>query len=577
MAAIVAAAGALMWTTRGALRGAPVADDWAFLHHIRFASFNLWDSHGAAYYWRPITRQLGMNMEALWMERAPWLGALVHLMLLMALAVILERILRRALPAAPAALLACAPLLTEASRALLIWPSGVQHLFAMLATALAVHEMLARRLPTALLAAALALGSHESSVLLVPVLMRTAREPSLPPRARRAWLLAPLALFVAWLSGYAIARGHGVHLPPAPTWSLTPLARIPELARHLYEALLGLEDLPARAALLLGVSHALVVAIALFRARRLSAAHRRAFALTMLAGAVAALPLVWLLPDWNAWRASLPLLALGIGLGGLLAGIDARLAYAFVTLRVVALLLAPTATLTTLEVPRTRSDLSFVRIARLQRIVTETRRELLATHPTLPRGARVRYWTMPGLAEVGFQQEQAAKVWYHDTTLTFRGFGGLAGLDDPPDVVIAYDGTESEHPAVSMTAPALRLYGLAHAAAQRGDARAVDSLGALTLAAQPRAIRGLTGQVQFARASARVLLGDDRGADSLLAITLDRMPDHAAALALAARIALRRGAARQAWALATRALELDEHEELARQVLEQLAKSPLAP
>lgn len=566
-----------MWTTRGTPLGAPVADDWAFLHYIRFASFSAWDSFGAAYYWRPITRQLGMSLEALWMERAPWVGALVHLVLFVALALALQRMLRRALPVWPATLIACVPLLTEASRVLLTWPSGVQHLFPMLATAIAVHELLARRLLTALTAAALALGGHESTVVVLPILMLAARDRSMSPGARRAWLLGPLLLLAGWLAGYAVALRHGVLLPPAPTLDLATLARLPGLARHLCEALFGLEDLPIGTTLMLGVGQGMVMAAAVFGARRAGAPHRKAFALTLVAGALAALPLAWLLPDWNAWRASLPLLALGVGLGGLLAGVDARLAYAFVALRFVAMLLAPTATPTTLEFPITRSDLSFVRLARLQRIVTQTRHELLTTHPVLPSGARVRFWTMPGFAEVGFQQEQAAQVWYHDTTLTFRGFGGLAGLADPPDVVITYDGTATEGAAVTMTAPTLRYYGLAHIAAQRGDAVAVDSLGALTLAAQPRGIRALTGQVQFARASARTMLGDDRGADSLLAITLERMPDHAAAYALAADIALRRGAIRQARALAARSLELDGREELARQVLERIAKSPLAP
>ncbi|MEO5988905.1 MAG: hypothetical protein ABIU54_08450, partial [Candidatus Eisenbacteria bacterium] len=266
-----------------------------------------------------------------------------------------------------------------------------------------------------------------------------------------------------------------------------------------------------------------------------------------------------------------------IGLGGLLAGVAPSLACAFVALRFVAMLLAPPAPPITLALPVTRSDLSFVKIARLQRIVSATRAELLDSRPTLMAGARIRYWTMPAFAEVGFQQERAAQVWYSDTTISFRGFGGIAGLADPPDLVIAYDGSGTEPAAVTVTATALRLYGLAYAAAQRGDAVAVDSLGALTLAAQPRPIRALTGQTQFARASARVMLGDDPGADSLLAITLERIPDYAPGYTLASTIALRRGAIRQARALATRALALDGREDLARQVLEQTAHSPLAP
>lgn len=568
---------ALLFSVRGALLGAPVADDWAFLHHLRFTPFSWLDSFGGAYYWRPVSRQIAMSAEALWMERAPWVGALMHLVLLVALVAVLYRMLRRVLPAAAAAAVASAPLVTEASRALLTWPSGVQHLLAMLAAALVVHEAQARRLPTALLALAIALGSHESSVIVIPVLLWVARDRSLRSPQRLAWLLAPLTLLALWLSGYAAARAHGVLMPPQAATPMQALANLPQLGTHLFEALFGLEDLARPTALLLGGMQAAVMVIAfIVLIRQPRAPHRRPFAITALAGLVAALPLAVLLPDWNAWRASLPLLALAVGIGGLLASIDARLAQMFVTLRLISLLVAPTAPTTTQDVPSTSSDLSFVRLARLQRIVGSTREELLAAHPVLPHAARIRYWTMPGLAEVGFQQQQAAQVWYRDSTLTFRGFGGLAGLEDPPEVVLGYNAAESARPAVVMSLQALRLYRLAHAAAQRGDAIAVDSLGALTLSAQPRAILMFTAQVQFARASARLMLNDDRGADSLVAVVLGLMPDHAAAHSLAARLALRRGAFRDARALATRALELDPSETLASEVLDKLAGSALS-
>ena len=449
---------ALLFSVRGALLGAPVADDWAFLHHMRFTAFSWLDSFGGAYYWRPVSRQLGMSAESLWMERAPWVGALVHLALLVALVAVLYRILHRVLPAAAAAAVASAPLLTEASRALLTWPSGIQHLLAMLAAAIAVHESRARRLPTALLAAAIALGSHESSVLVIPVLLWVSRDTTLPRHRRLAWGLAPLALLALWLLGYAAARAHGVLMPPQAAAPAQALANLPPLARHLFESLSGLEDLARPTALLLGGMQAVVMMIALVALiRKPLGPHWQVFALTALAGLVAALPLALLLPDWNAWRASLPLLAIAIGLGGLLASIDVRLAQVFVTLRLMALLVAPAAPTTTQEVPATRSDLSFVRLTRLQRLVTSTRRELLTAHPRLPAGAHIAYWTMPGFAEVGFQGEKAAQVWYDDPALRFTGFGGLAGFGQLPDAVIGLDGTEPNHPAVVITARAATL------------------------------------------------------------------------------------------------------------------------
>ncbi len=557
---------------RGALLGAPVADDWAFLHHMRFTPFSWLDSFGGAYYWRPVSRQIAMRAESLWMERAPWLGALVHLALLVALVGVLYRVLRRVLPAAAAAAVASAPLLTEASRALLTWPSGIQHLLAMLAAALAVHEAQARRLPTALLAMAVALGSHESSVIVAPVLLWVARDGALPRRERWAWALAPLVLLALWLSGYAAARAHGALMPPQAATPMQALSNLPQLATHLFESLFGLEDLARPTSLLLGGMQMVVMAVALVALlRRPRAPHRRGFALTALAGLLAALPLAVLLPDWNAWRATLPLLAIAVGLGGLLAGVDARLAQLFVTLRLIALLVAPTAPTTTQEVPLTRSDLSFVRLARLQQLVTSTRRELLTAHPQLPAGAHIAYWTMPGFAEVGFQGEKAAQVWYDDPALRFTGFGGLAGLEQLPDAVIGLDGTEPNRPAVVITPRALQLFAEGYAAARNNDAATMDSLLALALAAQPREVRAFNGQMLFTRASALLALEDDRGADSLLALAMVRLPDYAGAYSLAAVLAMRRGATDEARRFAARALELDLSEAQTQPVLRELS------
>ena len=571
---IAIAIAALLFSVRGARLGAPVADDWAFLHHLRFTTFSWLDSLGGAYYWRPVSRQIAMSVESLWMERAPWVGALVHLVLLVALVGVLYRMLRRVLPATAAAAVASAPLLTEATRALLTWPSGVQHLLAMLAAALALHETQARRLPTALLAAAVALGSHESSVLVLAALLWVARDTSRSPRQRLAWALAPLALLALWASGYAVARAHGVLMPPQTSTPTDAIAKLPQLAGHLFESLFGLEDLAPSMARAFAGMHLivwLITLVALFRLPRTR--QRQAFAFTALAGLVAALPLALLLPDWNAWRASLPLLMIAIGLGGLIASVDTRLAEAFVALRLVALLLAPTAPSSTQEVPLTRSDLSFIRLARLQELVASTRHELLAAHPSLPAGAHIAYWTMPGLAEVGFQAEKAAQVWYHDPALRFTGFGGLAGFTELPDALIGLDGTEPDHPAVVITPRALQLFARGYTAARNNNAVAVDSLLALALLAQPREVRAFNGQMLFTRANARAALGDDHVADSLLTLVIQRLPDHPGAYSLAAVLAARRGATDEARRLATRALELDPNDAQASQMLRELGTS----
>lgn len=568
----------MLWSLRGVPLGAPVADDWSFLHHLRFGQHELWDSFGAVYYWRPVSRQLGMRFEALWMESHPILGAAIHLGLLLAIATLIYRLARRALPAPSALCVALTPMVTEAHRVLITWPSGSQHLLAMLFVALAVHESFARRLWTTAIALALALGSHENAVFALPALLVDGGKGVRSTRSARGRRLALLGVSAVWLMGYSMARSHGVQMPVSTGSLEAAIGNLPSLARHLLEALLGLEDLPAGAAAALIAAHVGIALLALAAGLRRGAPPVRAAFVTCLAlGLVSALPLALLLPDWNAWRASVPLLAIGVGVTGILAGMDTRLAQVFVLLRLIALLLAPTPTGETLVVPSTRSDFSFVRLGRLQRIVHATRAELLTTHPTLPRGARIRYWTLPSLAEVGFQQQKAAQVWYRDTTISFGGFGGAAGFRDAPDVVLGYDGSHAEDPAVVVTPHALALYQQGFAAAERGDARAVDSLVICTLAAQPVEIGIFTAQLLFARATARIAMGDDPLADSLLAETRARLPDHAGAHALAAGIALRRGARDQARQLAERALELDPNEPVARQVLADLATPPPNP
>src|SRR5437870_2914566 len=145
---------ALLVACRGAPLGTAVADDYSFLARLAFQKpLDPFDSMGATYYWRPLSRQLYFSLVGPWLLAAPWGDALLHALLLGAIGVLVFRIARRDLAPPVAAAMAAGVVITEPARVLLGWPSGAQHLLAALFALLAVHEMQARRLPTAALAA----------------------------------------------------------------------------------------------------------------------------------------------------------------------------------------------------------------------------------------------------------------------------------------------------------------------------------------------------------------------------------------------------------------------------------------
>src|SRR5258706_13393396 len=75
---VLACAALLAWSCRGALSGIPLADDFAFLERIRFQRpLDFFDSMGAAYYWRPISRQLYfLLMSPLLLSQPRWAAAI---------------------------------------------------------------------------------------------------------------------------------------------------------------------------------------------------------------------------------------------------------------------------------------------------------------------------------------------------------------------------------------------------------------------------------------------------------------------------------------------------------------------
>jgi len=467
--AIVLSLAALAWACRGFTLGAPVADDYAFLFHQRFQKpLDLFDSMGATYYWRPLSRQICFGLLGPALPNAPWAAALVNGALLAVTAWLIYRIARRWLTPPLAAAMAVIPLLSEPARALLTWPSGVQHLLAGACAALAVHEAVAGRRVTATLAGFAGVLSHESAAFVLITLPAIAMwrehhaDRAARIRAAAGSAIGVAAALVLWAVGYAIARQHGVVLPPRPQGFLTP-SRLVELARHALRAGFDLEDQsmvvvgPAVAALGLLVVAA-VAALARAPARR----RLRGYAPAILMGfgvfLLGSLPLAWLLPDWNAWRAWIPTLGLLAALTLVCASAMPWLAVGFAGLRLVLMLAAvPGPATVSPAIPETESQMSFIRLVRLQRIVESARRSLRANVPTLPRHAAVRYWELPRFAEVAFLDRTALQVWYRDTTLVWSRFGGLASLHQPVDALLEF--TESQPmPGYVLEPEAVRLY-----------------------------------------------------------------------------------------------------------------------
>ena len=549
---LVLAAAAMAWALRHAPLGVAVADDYAFLDRLSFQHpLDVFDSMGGSFYWRPLSRQAYFSVVGRVLLAAPWIVPLLHGAVLALTSFLLYRIGRKLgwTPLA-CAFVAASPVLAEPSRVLLTWPSAAQHLLAMFLVVLALHEGVHGRAWRAAAAAWLGLLAHESSAVVLPIL---------PVLAQGPWwrrVLPALAAAGLWQVGYRIALGHGVLLPHHEG----------ELAPDLFTALrlgvvaaLGLEDQGgARGATLLVGYGLVVIAAALVGAFGRKARQRVTTAapgiLVALAAYVAGtLPLAVLLPDWNAWRDTVPGLALGVGLTAFVALASAELGALFVVLRVVALLGAmPAVTQVDTFAPTTTSDMSFARITRLQRIADGARRAVLTDLRDRTPPLEIRTVHNPRMSEVAFHGSRALRVWLDDSTATWRSLGGQTGLYEAPGPVIAYDLDTTLWQAVLLQPQAVALLrrGMDESAALRF--RAAESLFVLAGQAQPR--RSMTFQSfldanigrtkffqdQFAEAdslneSSRILGGEDTNYWALRGAIEFMRGDRAAALRSAKR------------------------------------------
>lgn len=505
----------LLVSARGAPLGVPATDDYLFLHHHRFGHVSWFDSDGAAWYWRPVSRQFYFGVLGPVMLAHPSVVVAVHALLLFVTYLALASLARRVMPAPAARLAAAFPLLCEPARVLLAWPSAAQHLIAMAGISTALASAAAGRIVPALCAEAFALGSLESALLTLPLLPLVA-----PAAGRLRWTVATAGLGLVWLLARLAVAAHGVIVPDA-MHDIAPAALSKVLFLSL-RAQLGLEDLAP--GLVVTIAAALAVlgglAVILARGRPVpapagSSRRLQSWALVGLVFWVAAtIPLAGVLPNWNAWRSCVPGLGIGVAIAGLLSAAPGSVATAFLILRAVVLLMAPLAPrLVTVTPPPSASDLSFVRLARLQRTLIGVR-AALEELPHADRPLRVRYWDFPLLGEYAFAGPRALQVWREDSTALWLPFGESTGFRDTTSRVLVFD-LDSPRGVVWLRPEAQDLLRRADEAAAGGDARRADDLLARIPAAQPEAPRRLTAVVLGNRATLALRLGEVERADSL--------------------------------------------------------------
>jgi len=434
---------ALWLACRGALFGVPVADDYDFLYWQRFHPFTIWDSMGTAYYWRPLGRQLYYGIVGPILFHTPWLVSFVHALLLLGTAYFLYRIARRVFAPGVSVAIAVTTLLAEPTRSLFVWPTAAQYLLAMLGSAIAIHEALAGRRWTAWLAALAAVLSHGAASLVLYALPLIAWLRTRRLSEALLWVVGSIAIGGIWVGGHLI--GHD-NFFAGGTLDATLPQRLWRAARYAVTAHFGMEDARPGFGPVLWFAYVLVfgAAIALYGFDE-DARGRLRRSWPWLGGAAAwfllgVAPLGLLFPDWSSWRIGVACLGLAFAAIGFLALARPWLVAAFIAVQTVALLAAlPAPNRIIKNTPVTTSRMGFVRLVRLQRTVDGARRAVLAAHPTLRKGADVAYWSRVAMTEVGFEREKAIRVWYGDSTITWRWLWQGAKPNLTPDLAITFE------------------------------------------------------------------------------------------------------------------------------------------
>ncbi len=227
-----------------------------------------------------------------------------------------------------------------------------------------------------------------------------------------------------------------------------------------------------------------------------------------------------------------------------------------------------------LEAPATASQLSFVRLARLQRTLESTRLALRDRHPELPAGARVEYLGIPNVVLFGFEDSLAARVWYRDPTLQWTSFERRPGGGYRTDALVEYEGGLAA-PARAVEPGAARDFVAGLAAMERRRDAEAESLLVSAQRAHPEPRGPLSQTLWMNRAILAFQRGRDADADSFNRAALALGGESADSWALAAHLALARGDLAAARAAVERCLALDPRHGEGRYLAGRLATLPV--
>lgn len=468
----------------GAPLGEPFADDFDYLRRTLLGGPPSWlDGGGAVLYWRPLARQAYFAALARLVVTHPGAVAALHALLLALTAWCLYRAFRVSCGGPVAAAIASFPLLMDATRMLLGWPSAFSDLGALLFAALALHEAARDRIATALAALLAALLCKEVAIgaaLLLPWFPGTRAGGPVTRHRRLVWLGAVVAALAAWGAAYALAcRAGGMTLPA--TFTAAPggvplAARLGWAFANSLRAAFSLAPAGGRYAREIAIGAAALVAAAVLRAlasaprRARLVAHLPAIGWGALWWAAGAAAIAGVYPLWSPYRAVFASLGLGVALVLAVAPAGGAAVAALVALRLVAFALSPAPPAAiTVTANENGAVLDFPRMVRLERLVVDARGALLHRFPALPRGAAIGAHAIPQLAEYAFAGDHALQVWYADTTLRFvpyRDFG------EHPELPVAafVEFQPNQHPQVALVATeAMRLYLAGSVFAERGQ------------------------------------------------------------------------------------------------------------
>ncbi|HEY6867665.1 MAG TPA: hypothetical protein VI792_10420 [Candidatus Eisenbacteria bacterium] len=436
----------------GAPLGEAVAEDFDFLHRMLFSkNHTLLDGGGSTAFWRPVSHQLYYEALGPLILSHPGIVSFLHVLMLALSSVLFYRTFRRVWPGPAAAVVATFPLLSESTRTLISWPSHFVDLGAWLFTAIAAHETAARRLWSALLALLASLLCKEVTVVIAVLLPWM---PGLGPRGRAErvrWTLAMGAVAAVWGAAYLGVR-HYAHLAlPHHLETRADVARTPLVSRlwwSIFNSLRALFSLPAvhtpwvrpvtiAASLLFAVA-ILTVLLRRKARRRLVQRYRALGAWGAVWFVAASATLVPIFPIWAPNRSGFGSLGLGALATAITAAAHPALLGGLVAIRLAAFAVSPGPPERIMgKVPDEGAFMDFERLARLQRLMRETR-VMLETHfPTMPPGAMVGQHYLPRMSEYAYGGSKALQVWYRDSTLRWVRYADFVTHPATPLTVIA--------------------------------------------------------------------------------------------------------------------------------------------